>query len=163
MSIVIHRTRSRTDFQRFFHLLIEYEAALPAVLRHGSVPDAETLKKTYGGRNAAFIATAERSVVGCVAVTELDAVTAVMMRLFVKLENRGMGAARTLVNTAIRFLRSHGYTRVVLDTDKERLNAAYQLYRSLGFEECEPYSVAEYPCPTFMERRVDLSLADDRI
>ena len=41
--------------------------------------------------------------------------TAVMMRLFVRPANRGMGAARVLVNAAMRFARRCRYGRVVLD------------------------------------------------
>jgi len=45
--------------------------------------------------------------------------------------------------------------RLVLDTARERLRAAYELYRSLGFRECEPYGAVDYRCPTFMELRLD--------
>jgi len=156
MAIVTHRARTVADFQALWGLLIEYEAGLPPELRHGSVPDSTALKSTYVKRSAAFVAAAEGRIVGCVAVAELDAGTAVMMRLFVRPANRGMGAARVLVNAALRFVRRCRYGRVVLDTDKERLRAAYCLYRSLGFTECEPYASVEYACPTFMERGVHL-------
>jgi hypothetical protein len=62
-------------------------------------------------------------------------------------ESRGVAEALT-------FLRESGYRRVVLDTDKERLRAAYELYGSLGFSECEPYGPVDYASPTFMELRL---------
>jgi putative acetyltransferase len=156
MAIVMHRARTTADFETLWGLLTEYEADLPPDLRHGSVPDSTALKRTYVKRSAAFVASAEGRIIGCVAVAELDAETAVMMRLFVRPANRGMGAARVLVNATMRFARRCGYGRMVLDTDKERLRAAYCLYRSLGFTECEPYASVEYACPTFMDRRVHL-------
>ena len=88
---------------------------------------------------------------GCVAVTEIDLETAVLKRLFVRSCYRGVGAARALIETALAFLRDRGYRRVVLDTEKERLRPAYELYRSLGFEECAPYGEVDYRFPTFME------------
>jgi GNAT superfamily N-acetyltransferase len=156
MAIVTHRARTAADFEALWVLLSEYEASLPPDLRHGSVPNSTALKSIYAKRSAAFVAAAEGRIIGCVAVAELDAGTAVMMRLFVRPANRGMGAARVLVNAAMRFARRSRYGRVVLDTDKERLRAAYCLYRSLGFTECEPYAGVDYTCPTFMERSVRL-------
>jgi hypothetical protein len=43
------------------------------------------------------------------------------------------------------------YARIALDTERERLPAAYALYASLGFRDCEPYGPVSYENPTFME------------
>jgi putative acetyltransferase len=131
--------------------MIEYEASLPPDLRHGHVPKAKTLRLAYQEPNAAFLATNEKSAAGCVAVTRLDASRALMLRLFVKRSYRGRGVARELVKATVEFLRDRRYARVVLDTDKTRLPAAYNLYRSLGFRECEAYGAVEYEAPTYME------------
>ena len=161
---MIRQVQGKRDFRDFHELLIEYEAALPPVLRHGSVPGMDELEMTYRGRSAAFLAEAAGRAIGCVAVSELDARTGVIMRLFVRPESRGAGAARALVLRALEFLETSGYGRVVLDTDKERLPAAYRLYQTLGFTECGPYATVSYPCPTFMERRLgQQKSADDRI
>jgi len=154
MAAKIRQVDGEHDFRDFHRLLVEYEAALPPVLRHGSVPMIRELEDTYRGRSAAFLAEAAGRVVGCVAVSELDARTGVIMRLFVRPESRGAGAARALVLRALEFLEAEEYERVVLDTDKEQLPAAWRLYRSLGFTECGPYATVSYPCPTFMERSV---------
>ncbi len=151
---MIRQVRGERDFRDFRQLLVEYEAALPPVLRHGSVPAVGELEVMYRGRGAAFLADIAGDVVGCVAVSELDARTGVIMRLFVRPASRGAGAARALVLHALKFLETAGYDRVVLDTDKARLPAAYRLYGSLGFTECSPYARVGYPCPTFMERHI---------
>jgi ribosomal protein S18 acetylase RimI-like enzyme len=166
MTVEVRRAQSEADFGRLYELLIEYEAALAPELRHGCVSGPERLKRAYVKENAAFLAASEGHDIGCLAVKRLDRATAVMQRLFVKPQHRGMGAARALVEAALAFLRNRRYTRVVLDTDKAQLNAAYRLYRSLGFEECAPYGAVSYGCPTFMERylRDERSgRADDRI
>lgn len=115
------------------------------------MPDVEAVCGAYAGPNAAFLAMDEGDAVGCIAVTQLDASTALMLRLFVKETHRGAGIARDLVSVALEFLREHRFARVVLDTDKQRLSAAYQLYQSLGFHECEPYGAVDYESPTYME------------
>ncbi len=154
MAASIRRAQSKPDFQEFHELLVLYEADLPPVLRHGSVPSLVELERMYRRRSAAFLAEAAERPIGCVAVSELDAHTGVIMRLFVRPESRGAGAARALVLRALEFLQEAGYGRVVLDTDKERLPAAYRLYQSVGFIECGPYTTVTYPCPTFMERGI---------
>jgi ribosomal protein S18 acetylase RimI-like enzyme len=148
----VRRAHAESDFRAFHELLIEYEADLAPVLRHGSVPSAGELERGYRGRSAAFLAESEGRAIGCVGVTELDERNGVIMRLFVRPESRGAGAARALVVRALEFLREMKYGRVVLDTDKDQLPAAYRLYQSLGFTECGPYTAVSYPCPTFMER-----------
>ena len=142
--------------------MIEYEADLPPELRHGSVPSVADLQAEYAGRRAAFVAiSSEDRAIGCVAVTVLDATTAVLLRLFVSPRDRGRGVARSLVEAAIAFARENGYRRIVLDTHKAQLPAAYRLYQSLGFVECGPLTAVTYECPTFMElnlsRRSDLN------
>jgi GNAT superfamily N-acetyltransferase len=71
--------------------------------------------------------------------------------LYVVPNARGTGTGRALLEACIAFSRDGGYRRVVLDTHRHRLKAAYDLYCRLGFRECEPYAAAEYACPTFME------------
>lgn len=149
---MIRRVEDERDFQAFHELLVEYEADLTPVLRHGSVPSVDELQRVYRGRSAAFLSDRAGQTVGCVAVSELDARTGVIMRLFVRPESRGAGAARALVLRALEFLETAAYSRVVLDTDKEQLPTAYRLYQSVGFSECGPYTTVSYPCPTFMER-----------
>ncbi|HEY6327149.1 MAG TPA: GNAT family N-acetyltransferase [Candidatus Cybelea sp.] len=151
---MIRPVKDEPAFLAFHELLVEYEADLPLVLRHGSVPSVGELERSYRGRSAAFLADVAGRAVGCVAVSELDARTGVIVRLFVQPESRGAGAARALVLRALEFLEGNGYSRVVLDTDKEQLPAAYRLYGSLGFTECGPYTTVSYPSPTFMEREI---------
>ncbi len=111
------------------------------------------LRLRYARPNVAFVATHEGNPAGCVAVTMLDASTAVILRLYVRPQCRGLGIARALVNAAIGFAREGGFSRIVLDTNK-RLAAAYELYRSFGFTECAPFGSVSYACPTFMELRI---------
>jgi GNAT superfamily N-acetyltransferase len=148
------RVEQERDFRELHELFVAYEADLPQELRHGSVPDLPNLRAAYAGRNAAFLAWVNGNAAGCVAVIKLDEARALLIRLFVRPQHRGAGAARALVTSAIAFARSENYGRLLLDTNKEHLRAAYRLYRSLGFEECAPFTTVSYKCPTFMELRL---------
>lgn len=153
MTIEIHRVETDRDFARLRDLFIAYENELIPELRHGPVPEIAELKPAYSGPHSAFLAVGEQAV-GCVAVRRFDALTAVVRHLFVERSARGVGAARALVTAAVEFARDGGCERVVLDTAKKHLPAAYRLYLSFGFTECEPYMAVDYRCPTFMELRL---------
>jgi carbonic anhydrase len=143
------------DFERFRDLAIEYENSLPQDLRHVDFArQLETLRDHYGAPNAAFIATADNVSAGCVALARLNESTAVVKKLYVKPEYRQLGLARALVGALVNFARRSGFARLVLDTERDRLQAAYKLYLSLGFKDCEPYGAVDYASPTFM--RLDL-------
>jgi putative acetyltransferase len=150
---VTQRVHSTAQFQQFRDLQVAYEDSLPADLRH-SLPDLAGLEILYTDPNAAFLCLVDDKAAGCVAVTTLDASSDVLKRLYVNPAFRNLGVARALVNAALQFSREHERLRVVLDTDRERLNAAYRLYVSLGFHECAPYGPVDYACPTYMELRI---------
>lgn len=154
-TIDVARVRGAATFQSLHELLVVYEEDLPSELRHGSVPEAVALAAEYADADAAFIATSEGEAIGCVAIKRLDEERAVILRLFVKPQRRGLGAARRLVVAAIEFAKQSGCRRIVLDTHKEQLPAAYALYRSLGFLDCTPYGSVSYACPTFMELKLE--------
>ncbi len=98
-----------------------------------------------------FLARIAGGVAGCVVASEFDASTLEIKRLYVEPAFRGSGAGRALMEAAITFARERSHRRVVLDTERERLRAAYELYRRLGFVPCPPYAPPEYPNPTYME------------
>ncbi|HEV3090048.1 MAG TPA: GNAT family N-acetyltransferase [Candidatus Cybelea sp.] len=149
----IVRAVSAADFAQLRELLLAYEEDLDPELRHGEVPSTERLAATHRGSEAAFLARRATRASGCVAVRDLGGGSALVLRLFVLPAHRGVGAARALVARAIDFALDRGYARIFLDTDKERLEPAYRLYRSFGFEECPPYAPVGYANPTYMVLR----------
>jgi GNAT superfamily N-acetyltransferase len=133
------------DRQRFSDLVIEYETTLPPDLRHTEVGLSP---------KAAIVAFIDETSCGCVGLFDLgDA--AIMKRLYVRSTFRNRGVARALLETFLTVAREHEYKRIVLDTDRERMPAAYALYRALGFEDCAPYGPVEYATPTYMELRLE--------
>lgn len=151
MSVRVRTVAGAADFSLLRGLFVAYEADLPLHLRHGDVPTVEELAQNYAAGGRAFLALRQQRAVGCVAVRRFDSETALLLRLYVVPEHRGVGAARALLHAAISFARERECRRMVLDTNKEALGAAYRLYRALGFVECAPFTKVTYACPTFME------------
>jgi len=155
--IDVRRAANAGEFERFRTLATEYEASLSDDLRHADfaaqVADVAT---HYGPPHAAFVAEADGASAGCVALTvhAADRV-AVVKKMYVVPACRKRGVARALLGALIAYARERGVDRLVLDTARERMQAAYALYLALGFRECEPYGEVEYRCATFMELRID--------
>ena len=146
IDLQVRRVRTAEDAAVFRKLVVEYENSLPAVLRHTcDGPPA------HDGPNVALVAFAGEAPAGCVALKWHDASTGILQRLYVVPAYRQCGIARALVTFVIETSRTALQHRIVLDTDRELLSAAYELYATMGFKECDPYGDVEYQCPTYME------------
>ena len=140
-------------FRRFAALTAEYEQMLPPDLRHENfTTESADIEGAYGYPNAAFVATTDGKACGCVAFARLDARTAVVKKMYVRPEFRGRGIARALMQAVEIEARRRGLERLVLDTERDVLREAYNLYVTLGFTDCGPYGEVDYATPTFMER-----------
>jgi ribosomal protein S18 acetylase RimI-like enzyme len=88
--------------------------------------------------------------VGCVAMRKLGDGICEMKRMFVRPAFRREGIGRSLAQTLIEEARSIGYRRMRLDT-AGFMAEAIALYRSLGFQEIEPYCYNPLADAVFME------------
>lgn len=88
------------------------------------------------------LALVDGAVAGCGGVRPLPesdyANACEMKRLYVRREFRRFGLGRTLAQSLIDFAVEVGYSTMLLDTLDE-MEAARELYESLGFEEVPPY------------------------
>jgi GNAT superfamily N-acetyltransferase len=136
--------------ETFERLIREYQAWLPEDLRVTDL-DSELgrLTERYDADGLLLAYEGDRPV-GCVVVSRRDPATAEIKRLYVVPAARGTGVGRALAQAAIARAKAARHRRIVLDTHRSRLEAAYGLYRALGFEECEPYGQTDYACPTFL-------------
>jgi len=78
-------------------------------------------------------------VLGCGGIRQLNSGRFEVKHLWVRPQGRGAGLGRQLVAELERRAREWGAAELVLDTN-ESLAAAGGLYRSSGFEICEPYN-----------------------
>ena len=156
MPIDVRRAANAGDFELFRTLATEYEASLPDDLRHADfAAEYADVATHYGPPHAAFVAEADGKSAGCVALTVQVAERAgVVKKMYVVPAYRKRGIARALLGALIAYARERGLDRLVLDTARERMQAAYALYLALGFRECEPYGEVDYGFATFMELRI---------
>ena len=87
---------------------------------------------------------------GCVALRRLDDTTCEMKRLYVRPAYRGAGLGKQLAKAIIAEARTIGYRAMRLDSLPSMLGAV-QLYRSLGFQEIDPYRYNPIPGSIFLE------------
>lgn len=89
-----------------------------------------------------LLALVDESVAGCVALRPLIDVdypnACEMRRLYVRGAFRRFGLGRALAGALIDAAREHGYSTMLLDT-LDDMEAARELYASLGFVEIPPY------------------------
>jgi ribosomal protein S18 acetylase RimI-like enzyme len=95
-------------------------------------------------RGRLYLAKLGDDFVGCVGLRPIDAQVGEMKRLYVKTGCRGHGIGRALVYQLVLDARAIGYEQMYLDTI-ETMTEAMALYRSVGFEECAPYSYHPVP------------------
>ena len=106
-----------------------------------------------GGYEAVLVARVDGEVAGCVALRELEGGTCEMKRLYVRPVSRGSGAGRALVEASIAKARELGFRAMRLDT-LPRMDAAQDLYLSVGFRPIERYNDNPIEGVLFFELRL---------
>lgn len=96
-------------------------------------PDGRLLLAEYQGQIA-----------GLACMKKLRDRTGEIKRMYVRPPFRRKGIGRALVKHLIQEAGLIGYTRIWLDSPRS-WKAAHGLYRSVGFEEIEPYPESEIP------------------
>jgi ribosomal protein S18 acetylase RimI-like enzyme len=101
-----------------------------------------------------LLAYSNNQLAGCIALRSVDTSKSEMKRLFLRPAFRGTGVGRILVEKILKEARSIGYQSIVLDTIPGRMDKAIGLYRSLGFQEIEPYYDNPVEGAKFMELKL---------
>lgn len=108
--------------------IVGYEAELRGLPGRYAETEADLLLARVGEDVAGCVAIARRVLADGTQAGE-------MKRLWIEPRFRGLGLGRELVLSAVEWVRSHGYSAVVLDTVDDAMPEAAALYRSLRFEE----------------------------
>ena len=133
-------------------LFREYEAGLGVDLCFQNFD--EEVAALPAGYDALLVAWLGEEPAGCIGVRHLDDVTCEMKRLYVRPAARGTGIGRGLAVASIEHARTLGYVRMRLDNIPAEMAAAYELYKTLGFVEIEPYTFNPNEGVKFMELRL---------
>lgn len=131
---------SEVGFDCARELLTEYARSLPINLSFQQFDqELAALHQQYSyPTGALLLAYHEGQLAGCVGVRKLVPGTAELKRLYVRPAYRGLRLGRALTERALEVAKALGYRTIRLDT-LTSMQAAQQLYRSLGF-----YSIAAY-------------------
>jgi ribosomal protein S18 acetylase RimI-like enzyme len=152
---VIRATASEGDWAEARRLFEEYAASLGFDLSFQDFDrELASLPGDYASpRGAILLAEDDSGVAGCIALRPLTGETCEMKRLYVRPTHRGTGLGKRLAEAILAEARARGYRRMRLDT-VPGMDAAIALYRSLGFQEIEPYRMNPIPGALFMEREL---------
>jgi ribosomal protein S18 acetylase RimI-like enzyme len=122
----------------------DFEAEMDRLPGPYTAPDGAILLAEVG----------DGSAVGVVALQPLnDEGACEMKRLYVRPSHRRAGIGRALGEAVVAAARRRGYDVIRLDTVAS-MTAARSLYRSLGFEERDPYYHNPLPDAVFMEMQL---------
>ncbi|HEX3661258.1 MAG TPA: GNAT family N-acetyltransferase [Acidobacteriaceae bacterium] len=153
-SIRAAQWESTTDAALCRTLMREYAAFLNASVG-GEHLCVESLEKELDELPGAYaepggtvlLAFAQEEPAGCVALKPLatpgsapDECACEMKRLWVRPGYHGAGLGRHLAEAIVEAARVRGYTAMYLDTMPASMQAAYGLYRSMGFAPIERYN-----------------------
>ncbi len=84
-----------------------------------------------------WIAWVNETRAGSVAISEIESGVAFINFLLVLKHHRGLGLSRQLIDLTLSRARTHGFSRVRLETFGV-LEVARRLYQKMGFKLCEP-------------------------
>src|SRR5258708_23000886 len=120
---------------------------------------ADLSSKFAAPRGRVLLAQSNGQVIGCIAMRPLDGTTCEMKRLYIRPSGRGQQVGRQLATLVCRIPKEAAYARIPLDT-LPSMQAAQQLYASLGFKPIRAYVFNPLAGAIFMER--DLTGPDNQ-
>jgi ribosomal protein S18 acetylase RimI-like enzyme len=158
--IVLQVPASSAEFDAARELFLEYGAALGIDLGfQGFDDELAGLPGDYEApAGILLLAYCDGELAGCGAVRPLlqvdEANACEMKRLYVRRAFRRFGLGRRLAEALLDHGRSAGYSVMFLDT-LDDMEAARELYTSLGFEEVPPYYFNPLPGAHYLRVELD--------
>lgn len=158
--VELRQVKSESDFEIFSQILIEYSESVGVSVCFQKLSDelAELHSRYSAPLGRSYLAFVDGSLAGCGGLQRFEDGVCEMRRLYVRSAYRGLHIGRTLAENIIVAGRELGYRKMILDTLPTMI-AAQQMYRSLGFTECESYKHSEVIGTLFMELELQTTKA----
>lgn len=80
----------------------------------------------------------ENKIIACGALKPVNDNTAELARMYTDNNYRGQGLAKNIIKEILKYAKTKGYKKIILDTWKDSTSAR-NLYASLGFKERPPF------------------------
>ena len=127
-----------SDFSRAQAIVKEYQESVPVVVQDDPAAIAAYLADPYG----LWLGVTNSQAVACLALRPLPCMgsqAAEVKRLYVRPAFRGRGLADTLLDALEEYARTHGFTKIYLDS-KDDMHSALRFYRRRGYLPVERYN-----------------------
>ena len=116
--------------------------------------ETDMLHKIYAlPKGAVLLAKDQENIIGCVAFKAVGEKICELNRLYIKPEYRGRKLGRLLLSQLMDFARLTGYKTLKAQT-QTGLQAALNLYKSLGFVIISPSHVNQFKEVVYMEKKL---------
>lgn len=140
MAVEIVKAQTTNHFGDASALIREYAGSLGFDLAFQNFDDEmASLPAMYNEADGGlFVAYLDSKPIGVAGLRRFNATDAELKRMFVKVEVRGAGAGRQLLEHCIETARQLNYRALKLDS-VATMRAAIKLYLAYGFVEIEPY------------------------
>jgi putative acetyltransferase len=134
-------------------LFLEYQKWLNVSL---CFQDFETELATLPGKYASpegrlYLVKHGSDHIGCIGLRKIADGICEMKRLYIKAEHQGLGLGKKLVELLIKDAKDIGYKSMRLDTIKEKMPNAVDIYEKHGFMKIDRYYDNPNPHTLFME------------
>ncbi len=157
----IYPVETEEDLEIVKGLLEEYLASMLELDGPAHIKEVEAHKHQMNNLGEYFgppdgcllVAKYKKESAGCVALRKLSDDTCEMKRLYVRPKFRGLKIGRNLANAVIAQARKIGYKHMRIHTISA-LEQANRLYKSLGFNEIDPYEYTPREDAVFMELKL---------
>lgn len=142
-----HKTYVQELFCEYFnwsHFMFQHQFNVSYDVNALLEQDMAKLQQFTPPKGRLLLGEYENRIAGCACLRKIGEHVGEIKRMYVKPEFRRKGIGKSLLQAIIHEAHEIGYARIRLDT-APFAKEAQVLYRSLGFQEIEPYAESEIP------------------
>jgi ribosomal protein S18 acetylase RimI-like enzyme len=157
MPVSISAPRDPANLDAVKALFREYAGSLGFSLGY---QDFEAEMAAFPGKyavsegGALLLATVDGAPAGAVGLRKREPGICEMKRLYVRPAFKGRSLGRKLAEAIVEEARTQRYARLRLDTVADQMQAAVQLYRTMGFVDIPAYYPSPIPGTAYMELKL---------